>query len=284
MTELNANHSSMDVSLVMDSERELRSWTVQIRKLVYISFGLLTMISIAVLVLCVMVGSYKSRIDHLTRMEEQIMKMPCSNGSNPITLKPDKVPKLQMMFTVYTRWGSMECPDTAQRLYKGAMAGAPMGKTGGGSNYLCLPDNPTYNFTIKTNENTRSYIAGTEYRLGSQKFTPYKALHTHNVPCAVCQAPRSVTLMMPADTKCPSGWTNEYDGYLWSSMHTHKRNEYVCVDSNPVVIPGTKTVAPDNEVNLLYLVESKCSSTGGGGLPCLPYENNWELSCAVCTR
>ncbi|XP_033105611.1 short-chain collagen C4-like [Anneissia japonica] len=292
MTELKDTHSSMDISLVMDSERELRSRIVQMRKLLYVAFGLgiasAVVLSVALPTLCAIVGSHKSRIDHLTRNEEQVIKMSTFEGSSSTKYSntQDKVitvPEPPSFFTLYSRWGRIECPETAELVYKGVMAGAPYGNAGSGSNFLCLPDNPTYNFTVEGRQGERGTIYGTEYRLGDRLFKPLNDLHTHDVPCAICQAPRSVTLMMPADTECPSGWKKEYDGYLMSSKFDHKRGEYVCVDSNPTAIPGTKAVVPTSQVSMLYLVESRCS-TSGGGLPCLPYKDNLELACAVCTR
>ena len=54
--------------------------------------------------------------------------------------------------------------------------------------------------------------------------------------------------------------------------------EYVCVDEDAEAIPGTSQVA---EGTLLFPVESRCVT--GGGLPCGPYVDGYELTCAVCT-
>ena len=45
---------------------------------------------------------------------------------------------------VYTRWGRTTCPTTSgtQLVYAGRAAGSWNTHSGGGANYLCLPDNP----------------------------------------------------------------------------------------------------------------------------------------------
>ena len=46
------------------------------------------------------------------------------------------------------------------------------------------------------------------------------SLNHHNVPCSVCYvATRSVAVMVPAKTQCPTDWTVEYVGYLMSENH-----------------------------------------------------------------
>ena len=53
---------------------------------------------------------------------------------------------------VYTRWGRTTCPSTSgtQTLYAGRVAGSFYHQTGGGANYLCLPEQPQY-FTTYSN-------------------------------------------------------------------------------------------------------------------------------------
>ena len=58
--------------------------------------------------------------------------------------------------------------------------------------------------------------------------------------------------------------------------HSHSgRNMFVCVDHNAEPT-GSRS---DNDGNLFYPVEARC-----GSLPCLPYVNGRELTCAVCTK
>lgn len=51
-------------------------------------------------------------------------------------------------------------------------------------------------------------------------------------------------------------------------------SNYACMDANP----EKKGSNVNHEGRLFYPVESVC-----GSLPCPPYVNNRELTCAVCT-
>ena len=116
-----------------------------------------------------------------------------------------------------------------------------------------------------------------EYEVGS--FNPFtNNLYNHDAPCVVCYVKSRVSLlMMPARNDCPSGWTEEYHGYLMTERSTHKSSQdYICVDREAEYIPGSQ--ANDDDA-LLYLVEGVCDS-----LPCLPYVGGRELTCAVCTK
>jgi len=176
----------------------------------------------------------------------------------------------------YVRWGRTTCPSGAQIVYKGLMGGEAYSHTGGGVNYLCLPKNPKYD-KYKNGHQNAGYMYGSQYEMRFNPFTT-KNLHNHDAPCVVCFVKsRSSLLMMPARNDCPSGWTEEYHGYLMSEYYNHKKpSEFVCVDNDAEKIPGTS--AGKSGV-LLYPVEGVC-----GTLPCGPYVAGRELTCAVCTK
>ena len=117
---------------------------------------------------------------------------------------------------------------------------------------------------------------GTEYEVHS--FNPFtKNLNNHEAPCTVCYVKsRGSQLMMPARNDCPSGWTEEYHGYLMASYYEYKRRDFICVDREAEYVPGSQA---DENGALLYLVEGVC-----GSLPCLPYVSGRELTCAICTK
>ena len=147
---------------------------------------------------------------------------------------------------------------------------------GGGVNYLCLPSSPKYD-KYKDGRQNAGFVYGTEYEVNS--FNPFKkSLDDHDAPCVVCFVrSRASMLMMPARNDCPSGWTEEYHGYLMTAYHGHKnQRDYICVDKNPEARPGT--VANENG-SLLFPVEGVCVS-----LPCHPYVAGRELTCAICTK
>ena len=149
---------------------------------------------------------------------------------------------------------------------------------GGGVNYLCLPHNPKYD-KYTNGHQASGYVYGTEYQVSEYNGDPFKRnLHDHDAPCVVCFVKsRGSMLMMPARNDCPSGWTEEYHGYLMTAYHGHKHSsDFVCVDGDPEYVSGSHA---DKNGALLYAVEGVC-----GSLPCLPYVNGRELTCAVCTK
>ncbi|XP_070566059.1 uncharacterized protein [Ptychodera flava] len=180
---------------------------------------------------------------------------------------------------VYTRGGHSSCPGITTLVYKGIMAGSYYTHAGNGGNYLCLPEVAKYDDSVVVagHQSDRGYIYPVEYRMSSG---PLSSKRFHDVPCAVClQEHRSNYILYPARDDCPSGWTREYYGYLMSSASSHTTSEYVCVDKSGGVLAGTSAAVDEA---LLYPVESVCLA--GSGLPCAPYVNGYELSCAVCSK
>ena len=174
---------------------------------------------------------------------------------------------------VYTRWGRKSCPTGAELLYEGITGGSYWYQPGGGANIICLSKNPQY---ISTNEPSwYSDMYGAEYDNVNGIF-PGK--HDHNVPCAVCYtSTKSVKLMIPARTSCPSSWTTEYKGYLMTGHDSNKNNKvYECVDENPESIDNSST---DVHGALLCFTRTTCT-----GLPCPPYLSNKAIACVVCTK
>ena len=82
--------------------------------------------------------------------------------------------------------------------------------------------------------------------------------------------------MIPAKYTCPSGWTREYYGYLMSSYSGHQHTQYTFMDV--ALKPANWLLVADDNGLLFYFVEGRC-----GSLPCPPYDETKELSCAVCT-
>ena len=124
-------------------------------------------------------------------------------------------------------------------------------------NYLCLPHNPKYDRYSDGNQD-QGYIYGTEFEVSSYSGYPFRRnLHDHEAPCVVCYVKsRGSMLMMPARNDCPSGWTEEYHGYLMTSYHGHKnQKDFVYVDKDPELVPGSQ----DNK-NGALLYHSKAVS------------------------
>lgn len=153
---------------------------------------------------------------------------------------------------------------------------------GGASNYLCLPHEPQYSSYTPGVQPTRARLTGLEYETGAapQSLGPLSSVFFHNVPCAVCTcatSQRGMKLMIPAWTTCPETWTREYHGYLMANYDGHRRTMFECIDANPETIPGSSS--HQSLASYFYHVEATCS-----GIPCLPYEEQKEITCVVCTK
>ena len=176
--------------------------------------------------------------------------------------------------SIYTRWGRTTCDATGTELvYAGIAAGTPYRHAGGGANLLCLPNNPVY----------ESFSPGTQdsARVGPVEAHPSVALgdlgFNENAPCAVCRTTRPTTMMIPATINCPSGWTREYYGYLMTSTRESTRGSFICMDRSAQEIPGSG--GHTEEAHDLWNVEAYC-----GIIPCPPYNDYQELTCAVCSK
>ena len=82
-------------------------------------------------------------------------------------------------------------------------------------------------------------------------------------------------MMIPAKLTCPTGWTEEYSGYLMTAHRNDRSATFECVDSDAEAIPGTSA---NTNGGLFYHVEAVCN-----GLSCPPYDAEKELTCVVCT-
>ncbi|KAL9965212.1 hypothetical protein ACROYT_G028983 [Oculina patagonica] len=177
----------------------------------------------------------------------------------------------------YNRWGRTNCSGDATVVYTGVMGGGYYTHIGGGTNYVCLTNNPIYD-KYESGWQGRAAIYGTEYQTSFPGFRRGN-LHQHDAPCAVCYVrSRGSQMMIPGTNKCPSGWTREYYGYLMTSHYGHAhQSEFVCVDVDAEVVPGSHR---DTDGALLYIVEGNCDHA----LPCKPYIHGYELTCVVCTK
>ena len=195
--------------------------------------------------------------------------------TSPTTLPP---PPVTTGGVSYIRWGRTTCPTVrgTEYVYDGITAGSHYLHTGGGSNYICLVENPKYPPQATTS--STNYIYGTEYETGGG------ALHRvdqHNPPCVACHVTtRSTQLMIPGTDQCPGGWTLEYAGWLVSEYHTNKgRTMYVCLDKDAEVLRGEEA---NTGGALMYHAVVYCASSRG--IPCPPYVHRKDLACAVCTK
>ena len=191
---------------------------------------------------------------------------------------PPGTPAINVGGVTYTRWGSTSCPSTL--VYSGRAGGSFWNHHGGGSNYLCMPDDPEYGLEYRAGVQGHSPVDGAEYQ-----HPLVSGHHDRNVPCAVCYVQnRTTSIMIPAKMNCTSGWTREYYGYLMSAYspnipyrgNYHYRTQFICMDSNMAAIPESLA---NTDGALFHHAEATCN-----GLSCESYNTEKELNCVVCTK
>ena len=178
---------------------------------------------------------------------------------------------------MYTRWGRTTCSNTSgtELLYAGRAVASYYRESGGGANYLCLPEQPENSTFTAGSQGGRAYLYGAEFETSNG---PLNSVYNHIVPCAVCYtSARETVVMIPARLSCPSSWTREYYGYLMAGRYRYYRRMFECVDISPQSIPGS---IANTDGALFFHVEVKCSH----GIPCPPYDTQKEVMCVVCTK
>nr|KAG5710123.1 hypothetical protein BaRGS_006642 [Batillaria attramentaria] len=113
---------------------------------------------------------------------------------------------------------------------QGAAGGSKYQDKGGAANRLCLTMEPEFDETVPSSHHT--YLQGAEY-------DNIAGHHDHDVPCSVCRAPQSTTIMVPATLTCPTGWVTQYTGHLVAGHYRHDASsEYQCLDREQERMPG----------------------------------------------
>ena len=180
----------------------------------------------------------------------------------------------------FTRWGHSECPTASGTVYTGWVASGRYNQHGSGSTQLCLPyqEAPPLRVPLTQSNTQLGNLYRTEYR-SSAALPTFTDLGVDNneVPCAVCIADAHVAITMPAWHECPTGWTEQYDGWLMAEKFDHNHNsKWVCVDHQPKLLNGSNTAAQADS-NLLYAAEVM-------NPPNTNYQTYTEVPCAVCTK
>ena len=204
---------------------------------------------------------------------------PAGQKGDTGALGPQGPPGPRSGGVTYVRWGRTTCPNITgtELVYTGRAAGSHYTHSGSGSNYQCIVEDPE-NFDFGAGTADKSLIYGTEYEMTGNIPSSNLPLNNHDVPCSVCYVASRVTvLMIPGKYTCPQNWIREYYGYLMADYYNHAgRSTYECVDATPETISGGNA---NHNGALFYHVEPRC-----GSLPCPPYDQQKEMTCAVCTR
>ena len=196
----------------------------------------------------------------------------------PLIAKEEQFARMEQTWRglAYVRWGRTTCPTGTELVYAGRAGGSHFNHRGGGSNYQCITLTPE-NFDFGPGPVQASFMYGSEYEMWGNVPQSSLALYNHDVPCAVCYvAARTAKIMIPGTYKCPEKWTREYYGYLMAERYTHHRSTFECMDKDAEPAKGGHA---DHNGALFYHVEPRC-----GSLPCPPYDQQKEVTCAVCTR
>ena len=181
----------------------------------------------------------------------------------------------------YIRWGRTSCPETpgTELVYQGRAAGSFYNHKGGGANYLCVTTEPqSGKFLPGDSSKHVSLLYGSEYQIRLDGLPYSRQLHDQDVPCALCHmTTRGAVFMLPGRYECPSGWTQEYHGYLVTAHHDiSHRTMFECMDIEPEKVDGGHA---NHDGALFYHVEPRC-----GSLPCPPYDSTKEMTCVVCSK
>ncbi|XP_067950051.1 short-chain collagen C4-like isoform X3 [Watersipora subatra] len=185
--------------------------------------------------------------------------------------------------STFIKWGSHQCPQVADRLYRGYAAAANPGSGRGGSTELeCLNLSPSWQANSVTDINTLTKLFAAKFALGDFPGIFDEAADNSIIACAVCITSKAPTITLPGTVDCLTGWHKEYDGYLMASspfpneVFFSSRN--YCVDKNPDYFTG------HNDANGMKLTFVQAGSCFGGLVPCNQYTENHLLACAVCSK
>ena len=187
---------------------------------------------------------------------------------------------------MFTRWGRKSCPSKSKMIYRGQMAGPDVDTVGGGSNYQCLPADPDLAPSSAGTNTDRNELRSVHISINAGSNVLPQSQH---LPCVMYEATqRPSQMMIPAKSRCPSGWQSEYTGYLMSSATAYARDfrmEYICVDSKPESI-RSKSNPHHWYGQVLYFASTDCSSSGTDNDfdYCPPYKQKQPLLYVVCTK
>ncbi|KAG8176255.1 hypothetical protein JTE90_021352 [Oedothorax gibbosus] len=127
----------------------------------------------------------------------------------------------------YVYWGRNNCTEDAEIMSTGfAMSTGPP-HSGGGANFLCLPEKPQYGNPV-TNEKEAAFLQNLNYQ--------FPGGDSSKLSCATCRlASRgSVSTFIGRGSECPGDWDYVYDGLLASGSKSSFSTQFVCLDRNPV--------------------------------------------------
>uniref|UniRef100_A0A2L2XXL2 Uncharacterized protein n=1 Tax=Parasteatoda tepidariorum TaxID=114398 RepID=A0A2L2XXL2_PARTP len=183
----------------------------------------------------------------------------------------------------YIRWGTKSCPETPMiyQLSTGFMSATTNRGTGGGSDYLCLPDEPEFKDQDPSfGSDSSTHVAGTKYGLMDEHpFEEHdvRSYFGRGVPCSTCHLTnRTLIHVFPAADECPEDWITEYSGYLMSGSNLP--GTHICMDEKPESYEQNTEEQQSHTLSIVHVSEIE------GGLPKPPYRGKAAVQCIVCSK
>jgi hypothetical protein len=179
---------------------------------------------------------------------------------------------------VYMRIGQSTCTPSSRLLYAGMVGVSFYTDGGGGSEYLCMPPDPSWSvFTDGAQGGGRIWT--TEYETGSSGTFRLRGLQNREAPCAMCEATqRRTSIMLPARRTCPSRFVADMNGYLASQQYGQQKTQYVCLDYNSLPVGTGSSNPPTNENGGLFYTTEVVTFPRDTG-----YVDGRELACVQCS-
>ena len=142
---------------------------------------------------------------------------------------------------------------------------------------LCLPPIPQYTpgQYNEAGSSQEGYLYRSEYNTATGGVASMQALHGQEVPCAVCRraSPTAKSLMVPGQITCPSGFTADFQGYLFAPSTGNNRGDYLCMDANAEGV-GSSGVENGNRLSPVEV--------GTGSAAPEYYSQGYEVACVHC--
>ena len=169
---------------------------------------------------------------------------------------------------------------TSRLFYSGLMGSNEYANTGGGHNFQCLSHNPQYVNYVDGYQYSAAgggLMMGTEYRGDPDSIFDMDNLDDwtflyNDAPCAVCHVENQTSvIMIPAQSQCELGWTEQYWGYLVSEDYYGPGDDFHIIHrltyhQHIQILPGfsenkpwacSRKIAPLGHILFSYFVHAK---------------------------
>ena len=138
---------------------------------------------------------------------------------------------------MYTRWGKTTCLSIngTQLVYAGRAAGSWFYHKGGASNYLCLPNDPSY-LQYRSQHFVIIYM-GLSMR-PEMDYCQHLMIRMYRVPCVIFPPGGQCWWYLQRPSALPLGPVSTTATCMMTERYNHHRSMFECVDQNPETVPG----------------------------------------------